>query len=245
MPARVTDDGSGGPRCGRRRLRRFASDDEEADCQAVLFTAAIGRSTCAALEAALVRGAEPSRVALGSCVCGLPEVECVCLGFSPLHCACQAGATKVVRALLSALADPEVKSGRILFAMSDGDAVAMDGLAPLHVAAACGHVRVAELLLSSHADPLAGAVEPRKTAVGFALAAGHQELAEVLRSAAVERMQGLAAAEPRRPVGAEVFLARQALGAPGDTLVSTSKMDALRQRLRRREAEAAASAPVA
>lgn len=252
----------------RRRRQQFGTGvleeagtemDEDIAGQVVLFAAAAGKARRGELDRALRLGADPSRVALGPCVCGLPEAECVCLGYSPLHCACQVGAAGVAYALLVAAANPSVRSGRVLFSLSakedsqeadsDGGLIVVDGLTPLHVAAACGHQRIVELLLRHHADPHMGAAEPRKTALGFAVCAGQDEVAELLRRRAAARVLELARAEQRGP---ESFLARQrpataclAGGGTPAVLMSNSRIAALRRRLQAREAAAGTAAATA
>lgn len=216
--------------------------------QAVLFAAAVGRASVEELQSALRCGADPGRVALGPCACDLAEAECVCLGYTPLHCACQAGSSSVVLALLAAAADPATRSGCVLFSLSpeEGEerrgAVIVDGLTPLHVAAACGHRRVVELLLRHRGDPHMGASRPRKTALGFAVSARQEQVVELLRRAATERVLERAAAEPSG--GAEAFLARQAhgavttLGSLPQALAENSRILALARRVRARAAAA-------
>jgi len=223
--------------------------------QAALFVAA-SQGDAADVRRALRRGAEADVVALGPCLCGQDEAACVCLGYSPLHCACQAGSTAAVFALLTASADPCARSGRILFHVrprateehqegeevedSDGFSASLsvvDGLTPLHVAAACGHRRIVSLLLRHFADPHIGAAEPRKTALGFALEARELGIAELLRQAGAERAAQRAAAT----VGtAESFLARQGGAASAAQALSSPRLEAIRQRVRARLSESSA-----
>lgn len=211
------------------------------------------------LSAALRKGAQPDQVALEQCVCGLAEAACICLGYSPLHCACQGGITGVVRAMLVATTNPDPRSGRVLFSLPSAfpsqhsaDLIETDGLTPLHIAAACGHRRIVEVLLEFHADPHMGGAEPRKTPLGFAVAARQQEVAELLRRAAVERVLERAATMPVQMEGPEAFLASQGgslhAGVVRDARLTgpeNPRIEAIRKRLRAREEEAraAASAP--
>lgn len=230
--------------------RRAAAVEEPEPSEATLFAAALGRASGRQLVGALRKGMDPSHVALEQCACMLPEAECVCLGYSPLHCACQTGLKSAVYAMLAAAANPDTRSGRIMFSLSRSHRetsqglIVADGLTPLHVAAACGHRRIVELLLRHHADPLVAGAEPRKTPLGFALAVGQREVAEVLRRAAVGRVLERALASAPEVGSAEACLASQcsaqsAEGGRGGlsaALEEHPKIEALRKRIRAREA---------
>ncbi|CAE8601990.1 unnamed protein product [Polarella glacialis] len=250
------------------RLRRVATAAQEVlppqppeivrsdSHQAALFVAA-SRGEPRAVLRAIRRGANPSEVALSSCVCGLGEDQCVCLGYAPLHCASQAGCATAVSVLLEAGADLAVRSGRVLFALKSEDEkvglAAVDGLTPLHVAAACGHSEVVELLLLRRADPRQGAAEPSKTAFGLAAWAGQTEISELLREAARQEVAKRVTAMPARSrltpgftgisgisgiSSAEAFLARQS-----PALLDNPRMEAIRARVRARQ-QSVEAAPV-
>lgn len=228
------------------------------DLQAVLFAAALGLVEAREVGRATWRGADPSRVALETCQCRLPQAECMCLGYSPLHCACQAGSVDAVQAMLLVGADPEPRSARILFGLGAADRqeagqlLEADGLTPLHVAAASGQDDIVELLLRHGADPHIGGVEPRTTPPGFALAAGHRALAERLRRAALERTlaRTRASRSSLQPSQAEACLASQQLVdlqvGTGQLLAGLQqhpRIEAIRKRLRDRQAIARCASP--
>lgn len=208
--------------------------------EAVAFVAA-ARGDVRLLVLALERGAQPGLVALNSCVCRLPEDECVCLGYAPIHCAAQAGSASAVYALICAQADVSIPSGHIIFNTranaSSGEcrAIEADGLTPLHVAAACGFQDVVELLLKCHADPHCSAARPHKTPLGLAELSHEGEIAELLRQARAERVAKLVA-EPLSGVAG--FLARQNGFIGSSPSVATNpRLEQLRLRVRAREQE--------
>eukprot|EP00927_Polykrikos_kofoidii_P040292 TRINITY_DN34478_c0_g1_i1.p1 TRINITY_DN34478_c0_g1~~TRINITY_DN34478_c0_g1_i1.p1 ORF type:complete len:330 (+),score=46.79 TRINITY_DN34478_c0_g1_i1:85-990(+) len=208
-----------------------------------LFIAA-DAGDAATLRRALGRGGDPNFIALASCVCKLAEDACVCLGYTPLHCATQTGSACAVRALLTGSADPNARSGRVRFRMhhfasgfiESGDGcperrdgmIVVDGVTALHVAVACGHVEIAKLLLDRNADPHLAAVEPRKTALGFAVASqAAVGLTNMLRRASAEQVSAAASAPLQEGV-AETFLSRQ------DGVLS-ERIAAVRQRVLARQ----------
>lgn len=124
-------------------------------------------------------------------------------GFTPLHLAAFFGAELATELLLIAGADPEAVArneqrvrplhsavaGRsfpvtrlLVEAAVDVNAAQQGGLRPLHAAAQNGDELAVDLLLLAGADP-ALAADDGRTAADFAAAAGHQGLAERLRSA--------------------------------------------------------------
>merc|ERR1712136_467517 len=148
----------------------------------------------------------------------------------PIHCAAQSGSMETVRMLLRAGASSSVPSARILFNLTQGRApTPVDGVTPLHVACACGHDEVVAVLLAHRA-----AEEPRKTALGFASAAGEDDIVEQLRRATAERMAQLAS-EPLR--GLRNVLSHQNTDLMGGVPAPLQgrRMEALRDRVRARE----------
>jgi len=209
------------------------------DEQAAMFIAAqVG--DIQRLRRAIASGASPDLVALDSCICGLAEHDCVCLGYSPLHCAAQCGSTRAALALLNAQADHSIRSGRIMFSLkcNADESFAVDGITPLHVAAACGHTGVVELLLQHFADPHCGAVEPRRTALGFAVQAGQEDVAELLREAAADRM-----AQRLKTQGPEDLIPQPELSKPTDNkdILSDERLSKMLMRVRQKEKEGAGS----
>jgi ankyrin repeat protein len=83
-----------------------------------------------------------------------------------LHAGASRGGAEIVKLLLEAGADPNVKQER--------------GFVPLHSAAANGNAAVVELLLKHGAHPDAKA-EDGKTPADMATEGGHKDLAEKLR----------------------------------------------------------------
>lgn len=202
--------------------------------QRLLFHGAAGLVRAAELRPALGRGrGDPSAVALPPCACGLGAAACVCLGYSPLHAACQRGRGAVVQMLLEADADVHVRSARLNFGLGTST-IAVDGMMPLHVAAACGHRCVVEMLLKFAADPLVGAKEPPKTPLGFALMVAQGPVVELLQSAVAERKQAIAAAAEHQP---DVTLVQY-----GTLRWGGDRLDAVRRRVRARLDVGAASA---
>ncbi|CAJ1412220.1 unnamed protein product [Effrenium voratum] len=169
--------------------------EDRLTAQAQLFLGASRGDVGLVRTALRRRDASPDTVAV-TCKCMLHEDSCVCLGYSPLHCAAQAGSAGCVELLLNAKADSSVRCRRIRFGVLRGDEVAVvtvDQLSPLQVAVSCGHLEVTELLLSRGADVLQRAKEPPEDAVSLAAWAGQSHLHGILREAARDQAWKLAA----------------------------------------------------